>query len=58
VCIIILELLEKPRFSPELSELRLSESLLMTAKRLYSELGDYEYVYIFVHLSEIVNILY
>jgi serine/threonine protein kinase len=58
VCIIVLELLEKSRFSPGLSELRLSESLLMTAKRLYSELGDYEYVHIFVHLSEMVDILH
>lgn len=58
VCIIVLELLDKPRFSPRLPELSLSNPSLMKAKQLYSELKDYEYVHIFVHLYEMADILH
>jgi len=58
VCVIILELLEKPRFSPQLPELNLSEPFLSTAKQVYSESKDYEYVHIFVHLYEMINTLH
>lgn len=57
VSIIVLELLDKPRSCPR-SPLSLSEATLVTAKDVYSELTDDEYVHIYIHLREAVDILH
>lgn len=54
---IVLELLLESRPWPTLPELYQSSSLFR-ARQLYSELGDVEYVHIFIHLSETVDTLH
>jgi serine/threonine protein kinase len=58
VCIVVLELLEIPRINLRLPELTLNESSLNTAKQLYSEIKNYEYIHIFIHFCEIIDILH
>ncbi len=58
MCVVILELLDKPRDSPELPKLSLSNSLLRKAKQLYFQQKDYEYIHVAIHLYEIFDTLH
>ena len=55
---IVLELLSESRPWPILPELYWSSSSLFRARQLYSELGNIEYVHIFLHLLEMADTLH
>ena len=58
VDMIVLELLDQQRPSSQLPEMNLSASLLSMAKEIYLNLGNREYIHIFIHLCEMVDILH
>lgn len=55
---IVLELIEQPRSCQILQEVDLNDSFITMTKQLWTEIKDHEYIHIFVHLYEMVDLLH